>query len=518
MNLPKRPTDLGFPDKFASWRPHQTDAVLTAAGSDKRFIAQNQPTGSGKSLCYMAGGILNGGRILYLTSSKGLQDQLMDDFHGIGLKDIRGKANYPCSARPDYTCEDGHIGRCPVKGTVLCPHTKALITARQSKHVVTNYSLWTSTRKYGNGIGAFDMIVMDEAHNAVDELANALQVRLSDHEITEMLGIDWPADQISLGSWKKWANAAKGVANERSTQTLHKIRGHSDPKQSWSRDYNHFRNLVRKLSTVASMRPDEWIWEQIDQGYQFDPIRLGRYSEPYLFAGTPKILMTSATIHPRLIYMFGVKQSSLLYQDFPAVFPPVNGPVYIVPTMQMNYRNPDIRQCILRVDQIIRARLDRKGIVHTVSRDRRDVIMDGSRFSEVMITNFGNDPVFRAVTRFKNAPPPRVLISPSVSTGYDFPGRDCEYQVLTKIPFPDNRSRIVQVRSELDKDYFAVVAMTGIQQMCGRGRRYETDRCENFILDDNFSWFYRRYSWAASKWFKESVVWLMSLPNPAPKL
>ena len=37
-----------------------------------------------------------------------------------------------------------------------------------------------------------------------------------------------------------------------------------------------------------------------------------------------------------------------------------------------------------------------------------------------------------------------VLVSPSVSTGYDFPGRECEWQFICKVPFPDGRAKIQQ--------------------------------------------------------------------------
>ena len=53
MILPA-PADLGLPERFVRWRADQDQAVLNGVGSDARFVVQAMPTGSGKSLVYMA--------------------------------------------------------------------------------------------------------------------------------------------------------------------------------------------------------------------------------------------------------------------------------------------------------------------------------------------------------------------------------------------------------------------------------------------------------------------------------
>ena len=88
------PSALGLPAKFSSWRPFQVEGVLraTEAGSpqhpeleeeiSRRFQVFNMPTGSGKSLVYTATATLRPGRTCILTSTKGLQRQLDQDFGG----------------------------------------------------------------------------------------------------------------------------------------------------------------------------------------------------------------------------------------------------------------------------------------------------------------------------------------------------------------------------------------------------------------------------------------------------
>ena len=46
----------------------------------------------------MAVATLTEGRAVLLTSTKGLQRQVVTDFEGLGLVDISGQNNYPCEA------------------------------------------------------------------------------------------------------------------------------------------------------------------------------------------------------------------------------------------------------------------------------------------------------------------------------------------------------------------------------------------------------------------------------------
>jgi Rad3-related DNA helicase len=67
-------------------------------------------------------------------------------------------------------------------------------------------------------------------------------------------------------------------------------------------------------------------------------------------------------------------------------------------------------------------------------------------------------------------------------------------------------------------DYRMYTAIQDLVQMCGRGRRYETDRCEQFILDDGVRWAAGgpRNPWHghAPSWFRMQTI---SAIPPAPQ-
>src|SRR4051812_12590187 len=98
------PRELGFPAKFDRWRPAQLDALRRLLTSTKRVKALTAPTGFGKTAVYMAYALITKIPTCFVTSSRALQDQLMEDFRSCGLVDLRGRRNYVCDMRPDTTC------------------------------------------------------------------------------------------------------------------------------------------------------------------------------------------------------------------------------------------------------------------------------------------------------------------------------------------------------------------------------------------------------------------------------
>src|SRR5688572_25256313 len=109
------PADIGLPQpKFNLWRPNQASALNQVVDdlAERRFAAYSLPTGAGKSPWYVALALLMGWRVIILTSTKALQDQLVTDFGAIGLTDIRGRDNFQCKMSQLFTCEDGAHARC----------------------------------------------------------------------------------------------------------------------------------------------------------------------------------------------------------------------------------------------------------------------------------------------------------------------------------------------------------------------------------------------------------------------
>lgn len=522
-------TLYGAPDKFTKWRPKQEAAILAAADSQKRFIFQSAPTGFGKSPVYVGQSLITGDRTIVLTSTKGLQTQLVDDFAGVGLVDIRGMNSYPCRAADaefsiranhEVTCEEGPC-RAGLKCSMReagCSYYEAYHTAQGGQLVVTNYAYWMTINRYGEGLGDFDLMIMDEGHNAPDELSDFLSVELENSEIEGVIGSTAMRAGSNIDDWRKWAVYHASKMEERLDSVVGKIRmaresGHR-VEYTAIREASAVRRVLGKVKTIAGMK-GEWVMEQQGKRYRFDPVWPAEYAEQVLFKGIKKVVVFSATIRPKTADILGIKPADRDFNEYPSTFPVARRPVIQVDTCQMNFRTTpeQLKKWCNRIDQIIQNRLDRKGIVQTVSFARRNLIMQESEFASLM---YVNDPsnTRSVVEQFKKADPPAILVSPSVTTGYDFPYETCQYQIIGKIPFMDNRPAVIQARSKSDKDYTNYMAAQNLIQMAGRGMRAEDDICETIIIDDNIKWFIYRYKQFFPKWFMESYRQSATIPRP----
>ena len=194
-----------------------------------------------------------------------------------------------------------------------------------------------------------------------------MQVKLSFNEIQDMLGTDFPKGESPDGvTWKTWANATRVVAQTACLKQMSKIQSSRSPKPTWIKDYHHLKNLVQKLAIVCLMRPADWIWELTDWGWQFDPVKFGRYAESRLFLKIPKLSLYSATIREQTAYQLGMSRESFLFKDWPSVFDPARAPVYWVPTQKVQYGSEN-SALVNRIDQFINPRTCRLATLATIS-------------------------------------------------------------------------------------------------------------------------------------------------------
>lgn len=552
MRVPT-PIELGLPEKFhGGWRPTQVLALEILITNPKRIAALCMPTGSGKSPVIVGDAVYSKEPSLFVTWDKGLQDQYYNDFASIGMVDIRGASNYQCEMRDEFTCEDGASARCPLKGTAACPRSNAEMRAATSSLVVTNYSKWIASKKYGMGMSHFKRVYFDEGHKGPDAIAAAMQVVLHHKEIEETLQIPFPrqpkTDDVELMRiWKSWALQCKEVAQEEFHKTRLKIQNHKGQvKTSWVKHMTHMGYLSKRLSIITTANANNWIVDQIEKGYVFDPIRPGRYGEAVLMMNVPKVTFVSATMPVKTLHMTGIGRggsntpiyddrkdqvgeltANYIYREFDSDFDPKDCPIYWIKTMRIDSSAEDLTMAWIRFDQWASPRMDKKGIVQTVSHGRRESIMARSRFGPQMMFNERGELTSTKVEEFKVSPMGTILVSPSISTGYDFPGDQCEWTWICKVPF-EPPSKIVKARQADDKEYRGYRAIQYLEQAAGRHVRYGKDkdrpgdRGETAIPDDHMSWFYLQFKHLASRSFRRRYVYTVGgtlvIPKPLPKL
>lgn len=495
---------------------YQISTEMQTAGLESGML--NAPTGFGKSLTYLAIAALTGWRVAILTSTKALQDQLTREFSEWGLIDVKGRQNYECKAalRPDlglgmffrrgrtYTTAEGPCRRgitCPLR-EMGCDYFDRIREAARSQVFTTNYDFWFRKQEE---LGKIDLLVMDEAHQAPDELADFLSFRLtSDHK--RAIRAEWPKGE-DVKEWRAWAI----WASDRAADLLE---ANGDDER-----LREFKFMMDDM--IEMLGAGEWVIEHHDKGVSFDCIDPEAFGRRKLWGSVPRRLLVSATVNLMTAKAIGLDPRKVKVWNGKSSFPVSRRPVYVVQgATRLNFRSTEGEKLMWSnlADRIISSRQDRKGIFHTHSFERAKYLLAHSRLRNTMTLNESRSTAI-TVASFRKAAT-GVLVSPSLTTGWDFPFTECEYQIIGKIPFPDLRTKAAKARAARNKEWAGYTAAQTIVQASGRGMRAEDDQCETFIIDGNFDWWIGTNRKFLPKWWLDSLVWvtLATLPPPLPKL
>lgn len=537
------PHDLGLPPKFSTWRAGQYEAIDQAVQyltTGSRIVVVNAPTGAGKSGIAVATANTLGLRAVICTSTKPLQQQYLSDFPA--MVDIRGRANYLCHLGDGTTCEEGYDEGCPDAPFSQCPYRAAYATACWSNLVCTNYAYWAAIHRYGDGLSHPDLLVCDEAHTSFNEICSVMALEFSERDISFLLDAKLPNHDLGLEGWKHWAGQMRGIAALALSRGETAAKGRSEQSRAVLHRLRRLRHLVTSLGELEHAR-GEWIFHRRrsgqSQAWCADPVWAAPYANQILFSHARRSLLTSATITRRTLALLGLEPEEYSFIEIPSQFPPGSSPVYWIPTaaVRQGMSQEEERALFNRVDEIIHKMGPRKGIIHTVSYDRAERIYKASRYSDIMILHErGGAGVEGGVDEFRSRPGPAVLVSPAITQGFDFAGTDSEYQIIVKLPFPDSTNPVTRARTGADivrpkteedrelkqqgSDYLDYVVSQTLIQSCGRSMRSAQDRCQSFILDDNWRWWH----WRAEKggcfpfWFRRLLKISRIVPPPLPRV
>lgn len=480
------PQDLGLPPRYESFRDTQSEAIEYALyDSQKRFTALGLPTGSGKTAAAIAISKLMGVKAVYLTATRGLEDQVSGEFD---IVDVRGKANYGCQS--DYggkhrsrSCEYGIDNGC-LYGSIKspsCTYHGVVSRAEQSSLISTNYSYWLHARSYnasalegdGDPVG---LLICDEAHSIPNEISRFMEVNLPRDEHHDGLYVAVGYSDHVGTAWTDWAREERRVVMDR--------------MKRYESDDDRYKELdirKRRLSDILLM-DSSWVYECGKDVTTFSSIYPARYAH-YLWSAVPRVLLLSGTLRPYALSLTGLSPDDYDFREWPSSFPAQNAPLYYMPTASLSRASSeeDYAKVISAMDEILDGRSDRRAIVHTGSYERANRVLGGSRHRAHMVSNRSGNGTGDALREFRRRQPPVILVSPSVTTGYDFKADECRLQIILKVPFPNEGSRVVKERCK-SNEYRLYSTIQELVQIKGRAVREPDDWAETFILDSKFAY------------------------------
>lgn len=493
---------------------------------NKKYCVLEAPTGIGKSaIAYTLASYFKSSYIL--VSQKILQDQYINDFKktNLGIATVKGKYNYFCLKNPVLKCDNGVCSRRKSKTFKCdnCPYYTARDIAYASPITVLNYSyFFNMSRASGEGIKPIQLprqfLVLDEAHNAENELLNFMTVCFDRGDFKEKeLGhvFSFPLEGIPEEQKFEWLR--KDALPKLIDLYTYEFDIFKDMNEKDKGFYNQSRkcSYLDTLICMINRMFEEYdygtpgvVMQSKDYRISFKLLYGRRCSKYYLFNWANKCLMMSATIIDKDQFYkdMGINPDEAFFIKCPSLFPKENRPIYKLNVASLSYKKKE--QNKPKIVEAVKTLLDKhskeRGIVHTVSFDIADAITS-QILSDRFIVPKGKKRDEMLTYFFKSSRDNLVLVSPSLSEGIDLKDDFSRFCIVTKVPYGNLGDEWVKRRFKYDPMWYQVMTLRTLIQMTGRSVRSETDKAVTYILDSDFNAFFAKNLKRIPSWWLESV-------------
>lgn len=538
------PHDLALP--FASWSPGQWETITRLVCSDKRFILLEAPTGSGKSAVITGyANLMEFAQTIVLTGQKQLQDQYKKS---LDYFSVMGRNNFPCLISP-VTADQGdctigvacrhktlttHIFRPPEphEGCIpcddfendgypdkdVCPYYYQRYHGEQAGQVVLNYAYWLSMANYTASYKSRELMVFDEAHTLEDELRRFTTIGFSYHTVTVAGASPCFAEPDDVVSWQLWAQKTR-IELAREYFKIQKNTAGPVTDKHDEAERKAIVSLMRAFDMFLMLSPEYWVGDKNDAGtrIEFKPVRVGPLADRLVYQHLgEKVILMSGTILDREIFCdsIGLDPDECEFIQVDSTFPVENRPMFYAPYAKGSYRDPEyVKGLIEHIDLLIDKHPEQSGIIHTVSYALTQAIIKNSRHTTRMITH-DKDTKQAALALFRRNPG-SVWVSPSSTTGLDLPYDECRWQIIAKLPFPNQGDK--QIKQLMKEDpstgrpspsaskWYSWATLCSFLQAYGRGMRAVDDSCTTYLIDPAWKWFRPSTRRMQPEWFRQAV-------------
>jgi len=496
-------------------RDVQIEAINFIKNSNKRFIAINAPTGSGKSLIAMEA---VEPPFYYLCSSRHLQIQLQHDFYYCSI--LWGRSNYRCS-RLDSGFDNAED--CSLTSKCKdCEYETAKAYALNNPCSILNFAYFLTACNYA-GLTTRDKfgtrtIIIDEA----DAIENVLVEFISFVFNTDTLnnfGIQFlPEKKTVLNSFAEFVEEAHPVVSRKLQQLRKQVNKISHHKTITTyhkhiiRQYNTSMKLYRKLSFLLDvidrqeLTPDRWVYYYSGNIIYLKPKWITRQlANMFLFSYGRKFVFMSATLPARdvLCGLLGIHPEEIDYAEFPSIFNTDNRPVYFIPKWSMSHKTkPDEELIRKAVSELLEIETG-KGIIHTVNYQLSTILQDLSPRLFIHAPS-NKQQVFEAFMKSKDG----VFVSPSSIRGIDLPDDKARWVLFLKCPFPDLNDPLISARcysGRWGRLWYLSQCVQDIVQGSGRAVRHEKDWARVYVYDEKAKEILIKNPMLFPLWFREAV-------------
>lgn len=535
LNEIEKLVEKTFP--FEGFNPGQKEAIVQAVTllkSGVKHVIMEAPTGSGKSaIATTVHRVLKeldpSFRTTIITGTKGLQDQYVASESDI--YDLKGKTNYDCphgvGPYNSASCRK-FVSNSGCSKKIECPYVMrrehwckeaGLRLTNTSFQIEACPSLIMFPENKAN------LIVIDECHDLPTHLVNHCTLKLTRQNFfyTNKLYnkfLPFLTDVInryvnySVGSaiktTKKQLECIKLLDNMVSSQIetveAQLYAGKKDNSEILGGALEELQQVSDKLKMFISLNDSEWILTEFVKDFQVElkPVYAFQVSQHGIFRKSDQFLHISATICGFDAYRksLGIKENEYKTIKISNHIPKENRKIKIISNVKVS-GDFDRGLLVKNIDKIIQIHKQENGIIHSVSFKLAEEIKDYSKNSNRMVITNKREEILDLLNQHNSG---KIIVSPSMTNGYDFKGDMCRWQVLAKIPFLYMGDPFVALNMQRSSEWYSREAILKMVQSCGRAVRGLNDYAITYILDGHVNNLIKFNKELIPDWWLESII------------
>jgi len=496
-----------------------------------RDIVIAAPTGAGKAAIAAAacfwGEHLNtdgvaGGYML--THQKLLQDQMEYDIQnkfvpkfkwGVILKSA---TEYPCDKSKN--CQLGALRGCGSGRSGTCAYKNAKSAFLASPLAVTNYPYFFTERAYVRTLEKRRVLVCDEAHCLESQILDFVNLTVSESLVKEyvpQLSDDLPEFK-SQELYIEWLIGTYLPEARQLMEMMAESGAVNDERDLKASKLSQHVARLEYATALVKKDPTDWIfWEERDKEgrrvYTSRPLNAAPFFDNMVGQAGSVRIYTSAFPGSKGVFCrsLGLDESKVAWCSLSSTFEVKNRRVVSFPVGSMSRANlPESLPNLLRmVEKIATQHKSERGIIHCTTYaigERIEEHLKRKGFGSRVVYPKSADERDAAFEQHKSKAD-SIIISPSMTEGYNFEDDLCRWQIIAKVNYKYLGDKQVAEKMRRDPEWYGLTACMSIVQACGRGVRHEADHCITYILDSDFRGLWNRYEQLFPRWFKDSVIW-----------
>lgn len=480
-------------DKPRKYQLETISKIYDAIENGYKYIILEAVSGFGKSgIATTLSEIYAEDKTYLLNPTRQLSSQYLEGFKDHNIKIAYPRSDSRCKHKEKNSCAQSYCKgqKCNFNQSQTCNFLESIQDSLNSTTTLTSYQLFLLENYYQsnflNGRNLFSkrkLLILDEGHNVDDLVCSNIILELYKAKLRDV-GLDLENEARFLEEYEEYY------------YFLEKAKIHYENElsryQPGSKKYNKYYPDYIKITKFLEYFKDNP--QNIAFTYykgtklRFTPITVKEIINKVLLDfGEVCIFMSSSIFNPENFnYDLGIDEKETYVLKVPNIFELSNNPITVYNDFNMEYTNLKevARKTIPTIKRILKKHANDKGVIHTVSDECRDFIVDNIRIKRIITHNSDNRE--EQLNKFKQSNEPLVFVSSSMNEGVDLPGEQCRFQIIYKLPFIGKTERVIRRQETYDdgKDWYLYKMLTRLIQTYGRGIRFEGDHCKTYIIDN----------------------------------